>query len=357
MDSLTLLRSLSEVVDDPDEAVLARGRAALFERIRQETDAPLLPKRRAVLPRRLMLAAVGAGAVATVLVGVNVLGAGSGGASPAAAAVLQEAAARAIQTTDPVLAPGQFLMVTTSAVSLVSSDTAASYLVLHRDRLYIPADTADEWVWDRPVPELYETFSPASEEAAAVDFARRAAEGRDVGELLRAAGGRFYGGEQFSQMTEFTSLPRDPGKLLERIYVLIGSTGPSREGEALVFIADALRRGTIPAELRAALFEAAAKIPGVTITDEQVTFEGATGVAIGRVESTTGTRQEILIDPDTGQLIGERTVLLEPRGDLPAGPLSTTSVETSVVDQAPAGGTPNGALEGCTVFGNGQFQC
>ena len=104
----------------------------------------------------------GAGAVATVLVGVNVLGAGSGGASPAAAAVLQEAAARAIETTDPVLAPGQFLMVTTSEVSLVSSDTAASYLVLHRDRLYIPADTSDEWVWDRPVPELYETFSPAS---------------------------------------------------------------------------------------------------------------------------------------------------------------------------------------------------
>jgi hypothetical protein len=357
MDSLTLLRGLSGTVNDPDEAVLARGRAALFERIQHETDAPPLPKRRAVLPRRLLLAAVGAGTVATVLVGVNVLGAGSGGASSAAAAVLQEAATRAIQTSDPVLAPGQFLMVTTSAVSLVSSDSAASYLVLHRDRLYIPADTADEWVWDRPAAELYETFSPESEQAAAADFARSSAEGRDEGELLRATGGRFYGSDQLSQMTEFTTLPRDPDKLLERIYALIGSTGPSREGEALVFIADALRGGTVPAELRAALFEAAAKIPGVTITDKQVTFEGATGVAIGRVESTTGTRQEILIDPDTGQLIGERTVLLEPRGDLPAGPISTTSVTTSVVDQAPTGGTPNGALEGCTDFGNGQFQC
>ncbi|SMH42913.1 hypothetical protein SAMN06295885_2098 [Rathayibacter oskolensis] len=355
MDGLTLLRSLSGTVDDPDEAVLARGRAALFERIQGETVAPPRP---AVLPRRLVLAAVGVGAIATVLVSVNVLGPGSGGASSAAAAVLHEAAARAIETTDPVLGPGQFLMVSTAAVSPVSSDTAASYLVLTRDQLYIPADTADEWVWVRPAEELYETFSPESEQAAAADFALRAAEGRDGTELLRAAGGRFYGGDQLSQMTEFTGLPRDPDELLERIYTLIGSTGSSREGEALEFIATALRSGAVPAELRAALFDAAAEIPGVTITDQQATFEGATGVAIGRWESRTGTRQEILIDPDTGRLIGERRVLVDPGYGLPAGAtLSTTSVTTRVVDEAPAGGTPDGALEGCTVFGNGQFQC
>ena len=104
----------------------------------------------------------------------------------------------------------------------------------------------------------------------------------------------------------------------------------------MVYIADLLRTGLIPADLRAALYKAAALIPGVTVTDNQATLRGQTGVAIGRVEDVSHMRQDIIIDPLTGQLIGERSVLTEGTGDIPAGTVAGwTTIRTRVVDSAP----------------------
>ena len=103
----------------------------------------------------------------------------------------------------------------------------------------------------------------------------------------------------------------------------------------MVFIADLLRTGLVPADLRAALYKAAAMIPGVTIMEGQANLDGRTGVAIGRTEGTL-MRQEIIIDPKTGQVIGERQVLTKDYGVMPTGtPLAWTAVETSVSDTAP----------------------
>ena len=60
--------------------------------------------------------------------------------------------------------------------------------------------------------------------------------------------------------------------------------------------------------LRAALYKAAALIPGVSVTDDQAALDGQSRVAIGRVEGALNVRQDITIDPTTGQLIGEREV-------------------------------------------------
>jgi hypothetical protein len=93
--------------------------------------------------------------------------------------------------------------------------------------------------------------------------------------------------------------------------------------------------------MRAALYKAAAGIPGVTITDRAATLDGHTGVAFGRDEGN-GVRQEIIIDPSTGLLIGERQVLLKD-GVLPgvrAGEsMGWTAVTTTVVNSAPGGGS------------------
>jgi RNA polymerase sigma-70 factor (ECF subfamily) len=113
----------------------------------------------------------------------------------------------------------------------------------------------------------------------------------------------------------------------------------------MVSIADTLRTGVVPAELRAALYKAVAGIPGVTITDNAVTLDGHTGIAFGR-EEKNGIRQEIIIDPHTGMLVGEREVLLRD-GLLPGVPagesMGWTTVTTSVVDSAPTGGSICGA--------------
>ncbi len=124
--------------------------------------------------------------------------------------------------------------------------------------------------------------------------------------------------------------------LLDDIYKKTVGMGQSVDGEALVFIADLLRTGVVPGELRAALYKAAALIPGVTVTDQQATLDGRKGVAIGRIEDFSHVRHDIIIDPNSGQPIGERQVLTEPSGSMPAGTAITwTAVEASVSDTAP----------------------
>ena len=119
--------------------------------------------------------------------------------------------------------------------------------------------------------------------------------------------------------------------------------------------------GVAPADVRAALYEAAAGIPGVEITEQVANLEGSTGISIGRVESADNSRQDLIIDRQTGALIGEREVALKDEGwGFPAGTTTSfTAVRTSVVDSAPDGGTQNGQFdrEGCVDKGKGNFQC
>jgi hypothetical protein len=68
----------------------------------------------------------------------------------------------------------------------------------------------------------------------------------------------------------------------------------------------------LPADLRTALYQAMTHIPGVEIT-VGVTLGGRTGTAIGLTMGRAG-REEIVIDPADGSLIGRRW--LGPDGSL-----------------------------------------
>ena len=69
----------------------------------------------------------------------------------------------------------------------------------------------------------------------------------------------------------------------------------------------------------------------------EVNVNGHTGVALGRTDpARPSISLEIIIDPSTGLLIGERMVNLVKDGAIPAGTnISWTAVETDVVDSAP----------------------
>lgn len=378
MDELTLLRNAHDEVEPPTDAVLLEARAALFERIAVEAD----PGARRAAPRRSMprphpwrrrigVAGAGtavAGSIIAALVMTNVLGLAGwrGGADAAAAAVLHEASVAAIASSDPVVGPGQYLRVDTAAVygaSVFGADgQSASYLTITEEQLYIPADRDDEWVWIRPLSRPYETFGPESEEAAESSWQAVTAErGADAIERLRAPGGDFYSYPNSHASEQLDGLPRDPHRLLNHIYRSTIGQGPSPDGEALVWIADILRSGAVPADLRAAMYGAAAMIPGVTVTEGQANLNGRTGVAIGRLEDANGIRQDLIIDPATGSLIGERQVLTRDDGSgFPVGTaIAWTAVTTTVVDSAPEGGTPNGSMDedGCEMTEPGAFSC
>lgn len=345
MDELTLLRRTRSEAALPAE-VMDRGRARLFEHIAKPDaahgEASSQPRRR--LARRAVVGgAFAAGAIALTLglVITDVVGLAGwrGGAEPAAAAVLEQAGAAAIRSVDPVLAPGQYLRITTRAVSTTDGnvgDLVASYQTLMEDTLYRPADLSDEWVRQRAPGAVYRTFGADSERvAAAWSQAGADARGR-TSTIERAAAGAFYGAPSLVGEDALNGLPRDPYRLLNHIYRVTLGTGPSPDTEALVFIADRLRSGVVPAELRAAMYEAAALIPGVEFVDGQVTLDGRVGVAIGRDEDVWGARMEIIIDPETGEFIGERTVSLRDQDGIPAGTtLEWTAVTTQVVASAP----------------------
>jgi RNA polymerase sigma-70 factor (ECF subfamily) len=281
---------------------------------------------------------VAAGVAAALILG-NVVGLAGwrGGADAAAASTLDEAAAAAIKNSDPVVAPGQFLEVSTHAAyasfSQAPGGLQTAYLASQDGQVFVPSDPSGQWTWVRDPAKPVQTFGPESAKAAAaVPVAAQP-------EVLQGAGGGFYGSRADVTPASLAALPKDPTQLLNYVYRTTLGSGVSRDGEALVWIADTLRTGIVPADVRATLYRAAALIPGVTLTAGTANLDGRTGVAIGRDE-TDGTRQEIIIDPSTGLLIGEREVLLRASDGLPAGAsMGWTAVTTTVVDNLPAGAT------------------
>jgi hypothetical protein len=349
VDEISLLNRVRADVPEraPDDVI--RGRAALLRAIEAPATAP------ARRPRRPWIWVGSAVAATCALTGVFVFGGALGapvGADPAAAAVLGAAATAARDVVDPVVGPGQYLEVRTDAIYAASGTTEAdaeearerdttteasdvtSFLERDLRALWVPADRSADWIEVRCARVPVQTFGPRSE-----TFAAESGGVEDNARQVFPGGKTEYGAPiTMLDADSAADLPRDPHQLLERIYQENGNAGPSRDGEALVWLADRLRSGTVPAELRSVFYDTAALIPGVTITEEQATLNGRTGTAIGRDEGENGFRQDIIIDPATGEFIGERQVLLRPGADLPAGTATgSTSVTTTVVDAAPEG--------------------
>lgn len=252
-------------------------------------------------------------------------------ATAEAVEALNGAAHQTISTSDPVLGAGQYLKIDTRAVYADEGESGAGrlYWLESQDRqLYVPADRSGAWVMNfeavRPV-----TYFGEGTEAAVNEIEARTPKGRTERGELRQVDAPWSD-------EELAALPRDPGKLLATIRDQTQGTGNSADDQAMVWISDRLRVGIIPADLRAALYRAAALIPGVTLVDRQATLDGRTGIAIGRVDRSDNTRHEIIVDPGNGQFIGERVVDLDGYGTIPPGTATAwTAVKTSVVDTAP----------------------
>jgi hypothetical protein len=122
------------------------------------------------------------------------------------------------------------------------------------------------------------------------------------------------------------SLDLRSGLVSDIIYERTKGSGKSTELRAFGTVTAALRTGVIPADLRAAFYRAAVLIPGVTVVDRQATVDGRTGIAMGTPSPDGGSRQETIIDPATGLMIGERDVLLK---DYPGSPPDRPNLDVS----------------------------
>ena len=106
-------------------------------------------------------------------------------------------------------------------------------------------------------------------------------------------------------------LPTNPHTLLAMIYRVERGHGPGPAQEAFVTIGDLLRSTIAPPKVAAALYRAAALIPGVILVAHATDAIGRHGVAVARIGPGVdgGIRDELIFSQAALQLIGERTVI------------------------------------------------
>lgn len=141
---------------------------------------------------------------------------------------------------------------------------------------------------------------------------------------------------QANRYPDWRDWPTDPAGVLERLRSAAAKTDMRPvDFEAFQEAADALRASAAPAAIRAAFFEAVAQLDGVTALGSVHDRSGREGVGFQvQSDASHNTRLELIFDPNTAQLIGERESAID-------GTWSTWAdyVVAEFVDVIPPGGT------------------
>jgi hypothetical protein len=117
------------------------------------------------------------------------------------------------------------------------------------------------------------------------------------------------------------AVPTDPDGLLAAVYRLVEDpecapilVGDTVQDRAFMLI-DGMLQTVMPPEVRAALYQALAKIPGVTVAQGATDAAGRRGVALARAAAIEGPgssgwlRLEVILDRDTYRYLGARHVV------------------------------------------------
>ncbi|RKT57869.1 CU044_5270 family protein [Saccharothrix australiensis] len=259
-------------------------------------------------------------------------------------------AADAIKTVDPQLAPGQYRYIdehawyergTQFGVPVDAPDQTVkgfSYSKEVRREVWIPQDQSGEWLEKRswlPGVKWLGGNVPRSEapEPTAIDTDTGERRGK-CGNFFPDSGGAKSCGDptDWNNPAFYANLPRDPQALVE---YLRESTAHRGSTPAVMFHwgVEILRAGLMPADLRASWYRALAQLDGVRVYEAAATLDGRTGTAIGIEDEKE--RRDLIVDPATGEFIGERTVA-GPKPHYawvePGTVTSSSSITTKVVD-------------------------
>ncbi|WP_405600872.1 CU044_5270 family protein [Streptomyces sp. NBC_01410] len=143
------------------------------------------------------------------------------------------------------------------------------------------------------------------------------------------------GVESNTNYRHLQTLPTDPDAMLTWLHkVDRGEGGKSKDQNAFVLVGDLVAESLMPPKVSAALYRAAAKIPGVQIVEDSVDAAGRHGVAVAREDS--GIREELIFDKKTKKYLGERSVAVRDiEGGLKKGELEGSSaiLQRAVVDR------------------------
>lgn len=261
------------------------------------------------LPRLAIALPVTALAVAGAVVAGAVLNGGSGGqgadlaTGPALSTQLGSVTTKGVpqllnqislvasERSRPVMKPGQYVYIESESadtfVKTVDDKSSLAGHALHKRQVWRSSDGTKGWLIDPAVNE-----SPGGETLSLPD---------EQGHPFEAS----LNGPSYDYLA---TLPTDPDRLLKMIYKAAEGHGNSPDQQAFTTIGDLLRESYPPAELYSALFKTAAKIPGVVVVNDAQDAIGRKGIAVARLDETSGEREEWIFDKKTYVFLGERTV-------------------------------------------------
>jgi len=115
-------------------------------------------------------------------------------------------------------------------------------------------------------------------------------------------------------------LPTDTDGMYERLYAGAEEGALPPDVSAFRVVGDVISGYYLPPKSRAALFSAAARIPGTTVTRDVTDLADRVGIAVG--QTWGGVRHELIFDPVTFAFFGKREIVdhddsFEPAGGRP----------------------------------------
>jgi hypothetical protein len=317
---LELVRELHPESEESSQA-RDRARAVLLAQIAIATGAPV--RRRRIGRRLPLLPSIGlagavAAAVAAVLIAVGLRG-GAAQPASAAAAVLERAALAAQASAGPrELRPGDYWYVHSRNIVNGAGFAAANH---HRHGLVI-VDAVS--VYDRQVWMGLDKRGLVEQRFVKVRFLSPVARRQWVSAGRPRANSApldiHLPADPFDPpYKQLLALPTDVGALYRVIEDLAGKGSPSwqpggvwQRHEMFTVIGDLLRDQLVPAGVRAALNRVAARIPGIEVAGLTHDAIGRPALAITLNDTFDGSRDELLFDPRTANLLAETSVVVKP---------------------------------------------
>jgi hypothetical protein len=295
----------------------------------ERPETPRRPRRRRS-PLRLAVPAAGLAAIAAAVVLLTTGGDGRT-VDTAAAAVLEDLADVA-RAQPPTLPPGDdrflYFRLDSHGFLAMADEPPFNRGIRTRDDFgFLLEFEAIHEVWIGEDRGRARSRADAPTFPTAADRSAWEAAGRP--KLPRAVDDEF----PLDQGIERLRIPTDPDALLEDLRERAERNG---EGNAWIFgtmIADYLREWGVTPEQRAALFGAAARLPGVQLLGERNDPAGRPGVAFAMAEES-GERHTLILDRDTGELLAQLSETL-PGGPMPPGVISSSVFHSPVLVDAP----------------------
>jgi hypothetical protein len=275
------------------------------------------------LPRRRpLLLAAAAVVIAGVLLALGLTDAGTGsGPSPAIAAVMNRLAR--IAASGPSLAPktGQYLSVRSvsdypAIIGTTGRTPCVTYAIDHR-HVWIAADGSG-LLRDTTGSTTYPT---PSDRALCASIIHRPSTSGETSNL-------WFADECFElgPTNDMQALSTNPRTLLQQMRRIDG--GPRTPAEDLVHVDDFLRETDASPRLRAALYRAAAIIPGVQLLGSVRDHFGRQGLGVALTAHRA--RTELIFNPHTAALMGEQST-----GSTPGSSYWAVYLSSRVVNHQP----------------------